>query len=57
MSEPHLDPEKEQERLDDLGERIARTREEAEDLVPGEHEERTFAESGDDDDQTIAPPG
>jgi hypothetical protein len=61
MTDEHLDPEQEHERLDDLGERIARTRRDAEDLVPGEHEERTFADSGeigrDQDDQTIVPPG
>ncbi len=46
MSEPHLDPEKEQERLDDLGERIERTTERAaDDLEPG-GSGRTFTDAG-----------
>ncbi len=60
MDQPDLDPEKEQERLDDLGRRIEQTRSEVDDLDPSAVEERTFADSGatdDEDDQTIAPPG
>jgi len=61
MPTPNLDPEEEQQRLDDLGERIADTRRDAADLDPTNDDERTFADSGtigsDQDDQTIVPPG
>ncbi len=60
MDEPDLDPEKEQERLDDLGHRIEHARAEIDDEDPTTEDEPTFAESGatdDEDDQTIAPPG
>ncbi len=60
MDEPDLDPEKEQERLDDLGRRIEHTRAEVDDEDPTTEKRRTFVESGatdDEDDQTIAPPG
>jgi hypothetical protein len=58
MDQPDLDPEKEQERLDDLGRRIERTRAEADELDAATSHEETFAESGateEEDDQTIAP--
>ncbi len=58
--QPDLDPDKEQERLDDLGQRIERTRAEVDDEDSATPDERTFVESGateEEDDQTIAPPG
>lgn len=60
MDQPELDPEKEQERLDDLGRRIDKTRAEVDADDPSTEDEPTFAESGateEEDDQTIAPPG
>lgn len=59
MTEPELDPDNEQERLDDLGKRIAQTRHETDERDPAKEDERTFAESGtihpEADDQTSAP--
>ncbi len=60
MDAPELDPEKEQERLDDLGRRIDQERAQIDQEDPTTEKEQTFAESGatdDEDDQTIAPPG
>ncbi len=58
MDQPDLDPEKEQERLDDLGQRIEQTRTETDKADPAAADSPKFADSGEEkeeDDQTIAP--
>ena len=69
MNEPTMDPDKEQERLDALGQRIERSRTEIDDEDPATDHRRTYVESfgevgesageGEEgeDDQTIVPPG
>jgi hypothetical protein len=58
MSDPNLQQDPDQKRLDELDERIRQTRAQAEDDL-GIGEEQPFVESGairpDEDDQTIAP--
>lgn len=60
MDQPELDPEQEEQKLDELGRRIDHARAEIDHEDPNTEQERTFVDSGadgEDDDQTIAPPG